>query len=119
MTYRVNRGLVHAILVDVAADGQSLQLAARDTTTAGDDAAAAFGTATTVAAAFNRFWGPRDDVGQRAASLVFRKTDAVSDALTVLIAADGDMSAGANSALERVPASYRPPASGRRGLLMN
>lgn len=118
MVYKIERGQVHAILVNVAADGQSLQLAAKDATTAGDDAAGSFGTATIAAAAFQRFWGPRDDVGQRAASLVFRKADAVTDAMTVLIAADGKMSDSARSALDRVPASFRPPASAGRGRLM-
>lgn len=118
MAYKIERGQVHAILVNVAADGQSLQHAATDATTAGADAVGLFGTATTAATAFNRFWVPRDDIGQRAASLVFRKANAVADAMAVLIAADGKMSDAAGSALDRVPASFLPPSSAGRGRLM-
>lgn len=85
MAYKIDPAQMHAILVDVAADGESLRLAAKDTKESGDDANGNFGTATTVSAAFGRFWSPRDDIGQRAASLVFRKTTSVSDASLALI----------------------------------
>ncbi|MGP5607189.1 hypothetical protein [Arthrobacter rhombi] len=109
MAYKIDPGQLHAILVDVAADGESLRLVAQDTKTSGDEASGDFGTATTVSAAFARFWTPRDDIGQRAASLVFRKTTSVSDAALALIDADGKMSGEASSALDRVPVEYHAP----------
>lgn len=109
IAYKIDAGALHAILIDVAADGESLRLAAKDTQTDGDTTQDSFGTATTVKAAFDRFWGPRDDVGQRAASLVYRKATAVSDAAAELIEADGAMSDAASTALGRVPADYSPP----------
>ncbi|MGP5226339.1 hypothetical protein [Arthrobacter rhombi] len=58
MAYKIDPAQLHAILVDVAADGESLRLAAKDTKTSGDEASGDFGTATTVSAAFARFWTP-------------------------------------------------------------
>lgn len=115
MAYAIDTGQLHAILIDVAADGQSLQLAAQDTRTAGDDAAGFFGSADTVSAAFTRFWAPRDDVGLRAASLVFRKAESLSQAAVALIDADGTMTDSAAAALRRIPASYAPPAARHPG----
>lgn len=115
MTYKIDKGQLHAVLVDVAADGQSLQLSANDTKTAGDDAAEKFGTATTVSAAFTRFWTPRDDLGQRAASLVFRKSESLSETAVVLISADGAMTNDASAAARRIPTSYAPPAAHHPG----
>lgn len=113
MAYKIDTGQLHAVLIDVSADGESLRQAAKDTKTAGDDAGDSFGTATTVSAAFKRFWGPRDDVGQRAASLVFRKTTSVSDAAVILVDADGTMTDEASMALDQVPVSYTaPPVAG-------
>lgn len=115
MAYKIDKGQLHAVLVDVAADGQSLQLSAKDTLTAGDDAKEKFGTATTVSEAFTRFWTPRDDLGQRAASLVFRKAESLSQTAVALIGADGKMTDGASAALRRVPSSYEPPTSHHSG----
>lgn len=100
---------MQAILTDVAADGESLRSAAKDTKSSGDDASGSFGTASTVSAAFERFWSPRDDIGQRAASLVLRKTTSVSDAALALIKADGKMSSEASTALDHVPVDYQAP----------
>ncbi|HXD28282.1 MAG TPA: hypothetical protein VN621_05950 [Arthrobacter sp.] len=110
MAYAIDKGQLHAVLIDVAADGQSLQLAAQDTRTAGDDAAGSFGSAGTVSAAFTRFWAPRDDVGLRAASLVFRKAESLAQAAAALIEADGRMNDSAAAALRRIPVSYAPSA---------
>ncbi|WP_372698761.1 hypothetical protein [Arthrobacter sp. JSM 101049] len=115
MAYEIDKGQLHAVLIDVAADGQSLQLAAQDARTAGDDAARRFGSAGTVSAAFSRFWAPRDDVGLRAASLVFRKAESLSQAAVALIEADGRMTDSATAALRRIPASFAPTAARRPG----
>ncbi|MGP5731379.1 hypothetical protein [Arthrobacter rhombi] len=109
MAYKIDPAQLHAILLDVAADGESLRSAAKDTKSSGDDASGNFGNATTVSAAFGRFWSPRDDIGQRVASLVFRKTTSVSDAALALIDADGEMSTEASTALDRVPVAYQTP----------
>lgn len=103
MAYKIDSTQLHAILVDVAADGESPSLSAKDTKTTGDDVHANLGTAGSVGKSFESFWADRDDIGQRAASLVFRKTTSVSDAAAAVIDADGEISAGASTALGRVP----------------
>lgn len=109
MAYQITPGALHAIFIDVAADGESLRSAATDTKTAGETVQDNFGTATSVKAAFDRFWGPRDDVGQRASSLVFRKAASVADTAVALIDADGVMSDEATTAVGRIPTSYTAP----------
>ncbi|MGO2533512.1 hypothetical protein [Arthrobacter rhombi] len=106
IAYKINPGALHAIFVDVAADGESLRSAAKDTKTAGDSAQDNFGTATTVKSAFDRFWGSRDDIGQRAASLVFRKATAVADTAAALMESDGKMSDAATTAMSHLPTNY-------------
>ncbi|MCC9204172.1 hypothetical protein [Arthrobacter sp. zg-Y769] len=100
---------IHATLVDVAADGESLNQAAKDTRASGEKISGAFGTAEVAAAAFNRFWAARDDVGERVASLVFRKAEAVSTAAHAFSQADSDM---ASTALSKLPATYASPSGG-------
>lgn len=106
MAYKIEPGALHAILIDIAADGESLRSSSKDTKTNGDSVQDNFGTATTVKAAFDSFWAPRDDIGQRAASLLFRKATAVADAAAVLIEGDGKMSDEATTAMGRIPTSY-------------
>lgn len=107
-SYSMDPSGIHATLVDIAADGQSLTQAAKAARTCGDKAAGYFGTATVVADAFNRFWSDRDDVGERVASLLFRKADAVSTAASAFSEADGTMAAAASAALAKLPADYAP-----------
>ena len=107
-TYSVKPSGIHATLVDVAADGQSLAQAAKAARNCGDLAAGSFGTATTVAAAFKGFWSGRDDVGERIASLLFRKADAVSAAASAFVEADNEMTSTASAALAKLPAGYAP-----------
>ncbi|MFB9797498.1 DUF6507 family protein [Arthrobacter citreus] len=106
--YSVNPSGIHATLVDVAADGQSLAQAAKAARDCGDAAAGSFGTATAVAAAFKGFWSGREDVGERIASLLFRKADAVSAAASAFVEADHEMTATASAALAKLPAGYAP-----------
>lgn len=110
--YSVQPSGIHATLVDVAADGQSLTQAAKDARTCGETVAGSFGTAAAVAAAFQTFWSGRDDVGERVASLLFRKADAVAAAAAAFVEADSDMAAAASSALARLPAHYAPYGRG-------
>lgn len=105
---------IHATLVNVASDGESLLHAARDTRQFGDTASGSFGTADIVASAFGSFWAGRDDVGERVASLLFRKADAVSTAAHAFVTADDEM---ASTALDKLPATYMPPqANGFRAV---
>jgi hypothetical protein len=90
---------LHAALADVAADGQSMALAAEDAASSGEEAAGAFGTASEVAGAFERFWAPRKDVGRRAASLVFHKAAVVAETAQLYLAADGEMADAASAAV--------------------
>lgn len=103
---------LHATLVDVAADGQSLAQAAEHTKNSGENVSASFGTADVVAAAFNGFWAARDDVGERVSSLLFRKADAVATAASAFVEADSDMASAASEALTQLPATYAPPRAG-------
>lgn len=115
MAYAIDPGQLHAILVDVAADGQSLHLAATDTRSAGEDVQGSLGTAGVVSAAFGRFWSPRDDVGLRAAALVFRKAEYLSQTAVELIDTDGRMTDDAKTAAARIPTGYESPVAGRPG----
>lgn len=115
MAYAIDPGQLHAILVDVAADGQSLHLSATDTRTAGEDVQGNLGTAGVVSAAFGRFWGVRDDVGLRAAALVFRKAEYLSQTVVALIDADGRMTVDAKAAAGRIPTGYERSVAGRPG----
>ncbi len=107
--YSVDPAGIQLTLIDVAADGESLRQAAASTRGSGDKVLAAFGTAVVASEAFSRFWGVRDDVGERIASLVFRKAGAVSDAAHAFVAADGEM---ASAALARMPAAYSATGPG-------
>ena len=107
--YSMDPAGIHATLVDVAADGESLLHAATDTRGCGEKVLELFGTADIASAAFARFWTSRDDVGERVASLLFRKADAVSTAAQAFINADSDM---ASNALIKLPAAYSPPRAG-------
>lgn len=99
---------IHATLVDVAADGQSLAEAAKATRACGDTVAGSFGTATVAASGFKSFWSGRDDVGERVASLLFRKADAVSTAASAFTEADAGMASAASAALAKLPTDYAP-----------
>ncbi|WAP52350.1 hypothetical protein OL239_03450 [Arthrobacter sp. ATA002] len=104
---------IHAALVDIAADGESLTRAAQAARACGETVAGSFGTATVVAAAFSSFWSGRDDVGERVGSLLFRKAGAVSTAASAFAAADSDMSATASAALVALPTDYAPHRRGQ------
>lgn len=110
--YDMDPAGIHATLVDVAADGESLLQAAKDTRSSGDRVADKFGSAEVAATGFSSFWGDRDDVGERVASLLFRKADAVSTAAHAFTEADGEMTTAASAALSRLPATSPLPHSG-------
>ncbi|HXF02545.1 MAG TPA: DUF6507 family protein [Arthrobacter sp.] len=95
-SWRINPRRLHTVLVDVAADGQSLDKAAGDAAAAGEQASSLFGSAADVAEAFAGFWSPRSDVGQRIAGLVYGKSRVVAEAAELFIDADGQMSAAAD-----------------------
>ena len=101
------------VLVDVAADGQSLDKAAGDAAAAGDDASSLFGSAAEVAEAFNAFWSPRSEVGQRIAGLVYGKSQVVAEAAELFIDADGQMSAAAADFAETLNAGDAPVLAAR------
>jgi hypothetical protein len=107
--YSVDPAGIQLTLIDVGADGESLRQTAATTRELGDKVAATFGTAAVVSEAFSRFWGVRDDVGERIASLVFRKAGAVSDAAHAFMDADSEM---AVTALARMPAAHSTSVSG-------
>lgn len=109
MRYSIDPAGVQLTLIDVAADGESLRQAAVTTRDLGERVSGSFGTAGLVSEAFSRFWGARDDVGERVAALVFRKAGAVSDAAHAFMDADGEMAA---AALARMPAAYSAAGSG-------
>lgn len=96
---------LHVVLTDVAADGQSMAKASDDAASFGEETAASFGTASDVAEAFAAFWTPRQDVGQRIASLVFHKASVVAEAAQLFEQADGDMSETAVTAVESLDAT--------------
>jgi uncharacterized protein YukE len=106
--YSMDPSGIHATLIDVAADGQSLTQAGKDARASGEKVADGFGTATVVAAAFRSFWSARDDVAERLASVLFRKADAVSTAAAAFADADDGMSSTASAALAKLPADYAP-----------
>ncbi|MBF4993618.1 hypothetical protein ITX31_05780 [Arthrobacter gandavensis] len=116
MQYEIQPGVIHAAIVDIAADGQALLAAGTDAGTSADQLAGSFGSAEVVAGAFSRFWEPRRDVARNISSLVFRKTTALADAAAAFVEADGQMSAAAQSALTKLPTEYSPvspPQTGR------
>ena len=117
MQYEIQPAVIHAVVVDVAADGQALQQAGTAATETAGDLTGGFGSADVVAGAFSSFWAPRQDVAQRISSLVFRKTTALTEAAQALVDADGEMSAAAQSALSTLPTAYAPAAPPRTGRL--
>lgn len=104
MSYEITPGIIHAVLVDVAADGESLRGSAEMATTAGDNVSGQFGTAADVSSAFSAFWASRNDVGTRIAALVLRKAGCVATAAEAFIDADGEMTDAASTALSNLPA---------------
>lgn len=110
--YSMDPSGIHATLVDVAADGQSLTQAGKAARDSGETVAEGFGTATVVASAFRSFWSARDDVAERVASVLFRKADAVSTAAAAFAEADNGMSSAASAALAKLPANYAPHRRG-------
>ncbi|MBD8044235.1 hypothetical protein H9638_10500 [Arthrobacter sp. Sa2BUA2] len=117
MQYEIQPAAIHAVVIDVAADGQALHQAGNAAADTAADLAGSFGSADVVAGAFASFWTPRQDVAQRISSLVFRKTTALTDVAQALIDADGEMSAAAQSALSTLPTAYAPAAPPRTGRL--
>lgn len=116
MQYQIQPGVIHAAIVDVAADGQALLDAGKDAGSSAEQLAGSFGSAEVVAGAFSQFWDPRRDVADIIASLVFRKTSALADATAAYVEADGHMGAAAESALAKLPTAYSPtppPQTGR------
>lgn len=104
MSYEINPSMVHATLVDVAADGESLRTSADRAQTAGDTTGESFGTATEVTSAFATFWGSRSDVGVKVATLLLHKSACVATAAEAFINADGDMTDTASTALDQMTA---------------
>lgn len=117
MQYEIQPGVIHAAIVDVAADGQALLDAGTDAGNSADQLAGSFGSAEAVAGAFVQFWDPRRDVAQIVASLVFRKSSALADATAAFVDADGQMSTAAKSALAKLPTAYYPAHPPRKGRL--
>jgi len=117
MQYEIQPGVIHAAIVDIAADGQALLDAGRDAETSADQLAGSFGSAEAVAGAFSRFWDPRRDVARNVASLIFRKASALADATAAFVEADGQMTAAAESALAKLPTAYSPASPPRTGRL--
>ncbi len=117
MQYQIQPDVIHAAIVDLAADGQALLDAGRDAGTSADQLAGSFGSAEAVAGAFSQFWEPRRDVARNVASLVFRKTSALADATAAFVEADGRMTAAAESALAKLPTAYSPASPPRTGRL--
>lgn len=115
--YSIQPGAIHAIVVDVAADGQALQQAGTDTSAIAEELAGSFGTAAAVAGAFEGFWSARREVAPRIASLLFRKTTAVADAAQAFIDADGEMTAAVRAATATLPTYYAPADRPRPGRL--
>ena len=117
MQYEIQPAAIHAVVVDVAADGQALQQAGTAAAETAGGLAAGFGSAAVVAGAFSSFWTPRQDVAQRISSLVFRKATALTEAAQAYIDADVEMTAAAQSALSTLPTAYAapspPPRTGR------
>lgn len=109
--YDIDVSALQAVLMAVAVDGTALHQAANEARAGGDEAAGQFGTAEGVAEAFGVFWAPRDDLGQRVASLVFRKADAVAEAAQAFVEADGEMSSTALRSLAEIHTGYAPPVS--------
>ncbi len=112
-SWRISPRRLHMVLVDVAADGQSLDKAAGDAAAAGDDASSLFGSAAEVAEAFSAFWSPRSEVGQRIAGLVYGKSQVVAEAGELFIAADGQMSEAAADFAETLNAGDAPVLAAR------
>lgn len=106
MNYAIDVPAVDSVLVRVAAEAAALNQAADAAKTAGDTAAALFGTAAEVSEAFTGFWKHREDVGQRVSRLVFHKTDSVADAARAFVAADGEMTDTAGRALAAIGTAY-------------
>ncbi|WP_312179043.1 DUF6507 family protein [Arthrobacter sp.] len=116
MQYEIQPAAIHAVVVDVAADGQALHQAGAAAADTAGELAGSFGSADAVAGAFSSFWAPRQDVAQRISSLVFRKATALTEAAQAFVDADGEMSAAAKSALSTLPTAYLsapPPQTGR------
>jgi len=117
LQYEIQPAAIHAVVVDVAADGQALHQAGNATADTADDLAGSFGSADLVAVAFAEFWTPRRSVAQCVSSLVFRKATALTDAAQAFVDADGEMTAAAESALSTLPTAYAPAAPPRTGRL--
>ena len=117
MQYEIQPDVIHAAIVDVAADGQALLDAGTDAGNSADQLAGSLGSAEVVAGAFSQFWEPRRDVAQIVASLVFRKSSALADATAAFVEADGQMSTAARSALSKLPTDYSPAPPPRTGRL--
>ncbi|MFT4470155.1 hypothetical protein ACMX2H_09640 [Arthrobacter sulfonylureivorans] len=112
-SWRINPRQLHMVLVDVAADGQSLDKAAGDAAAAGEQAASLFGSAADVAEAFAGFWSPRSEVGQRIAGLVYGKSRVVAETAELFVDADGQMSAAAVDFAESLNAGDAPVLAAR------
>lgn len=117
MQYEIQPDVIHAAIVDVAADGQALLDAGTDAGNSAEQLAGSFGSAETVAGAFSRFWEPRRNVASIVASLVFRKGSALAEASAAFVDADGQMSGAAESALAKLPTAYSPAPPPRTGRL--
>lgn len=117
MQYEIQPSVIHAAIVDIAADGQALFDAGADAGNSAELLLGSFGSAEMVAGAFSRFWDPRRDVAASIASLVFRKASALTDATAAFVEADGLMSGAAESALAKLPTAYAPASEPRTGRL--
>lgn len=109
MTYDIDVSVLQSVLMTVAVEGAALDRMAGGARAGGDEAARQFGTAVEAAEAFAGFWAPREDLGQRVASLVFRKADAVAEAAQAFVEADGEMGNTALRYLAEIHTGYAPP----------
>lgn len=100
MSHQIKPELVHAALVDVAGDGQTLDDAAVKARSAGDAVKDAWGTAADAKSAYSGFWSARDDVGTRISEALLHQASCVAEAADAFIRSDGVMSADARGALD-------------------
>ncbi|MEH0110539.1 DUF6507 family protein [Tersicoccus sp. MR15.9] len=103
-SYEIDPTGVYLALSGVAGHAESLAAAGRGFGTAGRRAEAALRRCGVVADAFDAFLSPREDMGDRLARNLLRKSDAVVDATAAFAEADGAMSAAASTAMSQVNA---------------
>lgn len=99
---------VHAVLVNVAGDGQTLDDSAVKAHTAGDTLQDAWGSAAEAKSAYGTFWSSRDDVGIRISDTLLHQASCVAEAADAFIASDGAMSDKAREAMSEISTVSAP-----------